>query len=81
MSQKNYNLSANEGFVIILTSKLITCFIDSFTSKTKCQSIAYLLNENEHIYWISDTQYGLYEQAVFKNARVILISEVGWSTQ
>ena len=30
VSHKNYNLSANEGFVIILTSKLIACFIDSF---------------------------------------------------
>ena len=52
VSDKNYNLSANEGFVIFLTSKLITCFIDGFTSKMKFQSIAYLFNGNEHIYWI-----------------------------
>ena len=38
---KNYNLSANEGFVIFLTFKLITCFIDGLTPKMKSQSIAY----------------------------------------
>ena len=32
---KNYNLSANEDFQIFLTSKLITCFIGSFTLKIK----------------------------------------------
>ena len=56
VSHKNYNLSANEGFVIFLTSKLITCFIDGFTSKMKSQSIAYLLNGSEHIYWILDLE-------------------------
>ena len=30
-----YNLSANEDFVVLLTSKLNTCFIDSFTLKMK----------------------------------------------
>ena len=49
---KNHNLSDNEGFVMFLTSKLITCFIDGFTSKMKSQSIDYSLNGNEHIYWI-----------------------------
>ena len=44
ISHKNYNLSANEDFVIYLTSKLITCFIGGLTLKMKCQSIAYLLN-------------------------------------
>ena len=52
----NYNLSANEGFVIFLTSMLITCVIDGFTSKMKSQSIAYLLNESDHIYWIVDLE-------------------------
>ena len=52
VSHKNYNLNANEGFVMFLTSKLITCFIDGFTSKRKCQSIAYLLNDSECIYRI-----------------------------
>ena len=42
VSHKNYNLSANEGFVITFISKLITCFIDGFTSKMKSQSIAYV---------------------------------------
>ena len=35
VSHKNYNLGASEDFVIFLTSKLITCFIDGFTSKMK----------------------------------------------
>ena len=39
---KNYNLNANEGFVIFLTMKP--------------QSIAHLLNGNEHIYWILDLE-------------------------
>ena len=52
VSHKNYNLNANESFVIFFTSKLITCFIDGVTLKIKSQSIAYLLNENEQIYWI-----------------------------
>jgi hypothetical protein len=52
----NYNLSANEGFVIFLTSMLITCVIDGFTSEMKSQSIAYLLNESDHIYWIVDLE-------------------------
>ena len=56
VSQQNYNLNANEDFVIFFTSKLITCFIDGFTSKMKSQSIAYLLNESEHIYWILDLE-------------------------
>ena len=53
-SYKNYNLSANEAFVIFLTSKLIACFIDRFTSKMKSQSIAFLLNGSENIHWILD---------------------------
>ena len=56
VSLKNYNLNANEGFVIFLTSKSITCFIDGFTLKMKSQSIAYLLNGSEHIYWILDLE-------------------------
>ena len=56
VSHKNYNLNANEGFVIFLTSKLITCFIGGFTLIMKPQSIAHLLNGSEHIYWILDLQ-------------------------
>ena len=67
-----------------MTSKLTTCFIDGFTSKMKSQSIVYLLNGSGHIYWILDlemkcTQYGLYGQAAFKDARGILFSKVGQS--
>ena len=66
VSHKNYNLGANEGFVIFLTSKLITCFIDSFILKMKSLSTAYLLNGSEHTYWILDLdnkciQYGICE--------------------
>ena len=39
-----------------MTSKLITCFIDGFTLIMKSQSIAYLLNGSEHIYWILDLE-------------------------
>ena len=45
---------ANESFVIFLTFGLVTCFIDNFTSIMTSQSIAYILNESEHIYWILD---------------------------
>ena len=56
VSHKNYNLNANESFVIFLTSRLTTCFIDGFTLEMKSQSTAYLLNESEHICWISDLE-------------------------
>ena len=52
VSHKNYNFSANEGFVMFLTFKSIACIIDGFTSKRQSQSIAYLLNGSERIYWI-----------------------------
>ena len=50
LSHKDYNLNANESFVIFLTSKLITWFTDGFTSKIKSQLIVYLLNGREHVY-------------------------------
>ena len=53
---QNYNLNVNEDFVMFLTSKLITCFIDGFTSGMKSQSIAYLLIGSAHIYWILDLE-------------------------
>ena len=56
VSHKNYNLNANEGFVIFLTAKLITGFLNGFTLEMRSQSIAYLLNDNEHIYWIWDLE-------------------------
>ena len=37
---------------MFLTSKLIMCFIDDFTSGMKSQSIACLRIESAHIYWI-----------------------------
>ena len=56
MVSQKYNLCANEGFVIFLTSKLITYIIGGFTLKMKSQPIAYLLNGSEHIYWILDLE-------------------------
>jgi hypothetical protein len=56
VSHKNYNLNDKWGFCHFSTSKLITCFIDCFTPKRKSQSIAYLLNGSEHIYWIWDLE-------------------------
>jgi hypothetical protein len=60
LSPKNLNFNAKEGFVMFLTSKLIKCFIDSFTSKRKSQSSAYLLNGSEHIYCILDLENGMH---------------------
>ena len=56
VSHKDCNLSANEGFVMYLASKLITCFVDGFTSKRKSQSIACLLNGSQSTYWILDLE-------------------------
>jgi hypothetical protein len=56
VSHKNYNLDAKWGICHFLTSKLIACFIDGFTSKKKSQSIAQLLDGSEHIYWILDLE-------------------------
>ena len=49
---QNYHLNANEEFYRSLTSKLITYFIDGFTSGMESKPIAYLHSESEHIYWI-----------------------------
>ena len=49
VSHKIYKLSLMR-VLWFFTSMLIKCFIDGFTSKTKSQSISYLLNGCEHIY-------------------------------
>ena len=83
VTHKNYILSGSEGFVIILTSKSITCFIEGFTLIMKSQSIAYLLNGSEHIYigfWalrVKCTQYGICSQAASKDARAMFFSKLG----
>ena len=56
VSHTNHNLNANEGFVIFLTSKLNTYFIDGFTPKMNSQLIASSLNEGEHIHLILDLE-------------------------
>ena len=50
VNHKNDNFDINEGFIIFLTSKLITCFTDIFTLNMKSHSIAYLLNGSAHLY-------------------------------
>ena len=63
---------------MFLTSKLIACFIDSFTLKMKSQTIAYLLNGSAHIqyvgFWTSKvncTQREFRGQVAMKNARAM----------
>ena len=69
VSHKNYNLNTNEGFVMFLTSKLITCFIDGFTTKRKSQSIVYFLNGSEHIYWVLDFDNEVHSIRVYEQER------------
>ena len=85
-SCENYNLNANEGFVIFWTSKLNIRFIDSFTLKMKSQLIVYLLNESEHIYRIVDLEIEVHSIWVMctntlKKCRAILFFEVGRNRQ
>jgi hypothetical protein len=47
---QNYSLTANEDFVMFLTSKLITCFIDGFTLGMKSQANAYSQSQSAHVY-------------------------------
>ena len=60
VSHQNYNLSASEGFVIFLISKSIKCFIGGSILIMKSQSITYLLNGSEYIYWILDLEGEVY---------------------
>ena len=84
---QNYNLNVNEDFVMFLTSKLITCFIDGFTSGMKSQSIAYLLIGSAHIYWILDLEgevhsiWGLQSSGLQEcKGNVFFRSWTGWAT-
>jgi hypothetical protein len=52
----SYNLNVNEDFVMFFTTKLMTCFIDSFTSGLKSQSLVYLLIESAHTHQILDLE-------------------------
>ena len=77
VSHKNYNLSANEGFVKkLLLSKLHALLTVSFQKENPNQLLIYSMEVNIYIgFWILKTkctQYGLYGQAAFKNARVRL---------
>src|ERR1700738_2481662 len=82
VSEKNYNLNANEDFVIFLTSKLITCFIDGFTLKMKSsQLLIYSMKVNIYIGFetlkMKRTQYGICGQVAFKNASTLVFSKLG----
>ena len=83
VSHKNYNLNVNEEFCKFLTSKLITFFIDGFTSGMNSQLVAYLLSGSAHIYIgfetlkVKCTHYGNYSQMAFKNARAMLFLKLG----
>src|ERR1700738_3562495 len=82
VSDKNYNLSGNEDFVIFLTSKLITCFIDGFTLKMKSsQLLIYSMEVNIYIGFetlkMKCTQYGICGQVAFKNASTLVFSKSG----
>jgi hypothetical protein len=76
VSHKHYNPSASEGFVILLTSKLITCLLTSSLRKQNPnQLLIYSMEVSIYIeFWTLEmkcTQYGLYGQATFKNASAI----------
>ena len=65
VSHKSYNLNANEGLVMFLASKLMTCFIDGCISKIKSgESFIYSMEVNIYIgFWtlkVKCTQYGNY---------------------
>src|SRR5450631_1750901 len=82
---KNYNLNANEDFVIFLTSKLITCFLGGFTLKMKSsQLLIYSMEVNIYIGFetlkMKCTQYGICGQVTFKNASTIVFSKSGRRT-
>ena len=82
VTDKNYNLNGNEDFVIFLTSKLITCFIDGFTLKMKSsQLLIYSMEVNIYIGFetlkMKCTQYGICGQVAFKNASTIVFSKSG----
>ena len=76
---QNYNLGANEGFVMFLTSKLITSFVDGFTLGMQSQANAYLQSQSAHTvyigFWtlvVKCTHYGFCGQVAFKNARTMV---------
>jgi hypothetical protein len=64
VSHKIYNLNANEGYVIFLTSKLITCLmIDGCTLDYPGELLIYSVEVNIYIgFWtlkVKCTQYGI----------------------
>ena len=75
VSYKHYNIDANEDCVKFLTSKLITCFIDTLFTKW--------MHTHTHTYiWfgtlkVKRTQYGICEEAVFKNAKAMVFPKSG----
>jgi hypothetical protein len=65
-----------------LTSKLITCFVDSFTFKIESQSITHILNGSDHVNWILDREsevHSIWDLWIsgLQNARAMVFYEVG----
>ena len=66
VSHKTYNLIANEGFVIFMTSKLIACFIDGSLWKwNPYKLLIYSMEVKIYIgFWtlkVKCSQYGICE--------------------
>src|ERR1700738_1338291 len=81
VSEKNYNLNANEDFVIFLTSKFIMCFIGGFTLKMKSsQLLIYSMKVNIYIGFetlkMKCTQYGICGQVALKKCKYNSFFEV-----
>ena len=83
VSHETYNLNVKWGFCNFLTPKLITLFIDGFTSGMKSQAMTRLPGGSAHIYTgfetlkMKCTQYKICSQATFKNTRASVFPEVG----
>jgi hypothetical protein len=60
IGHKNYNLNVNEDFVMFLTFKLITSFIEGFIFGMKSQWIAYVLIVIAYLCWILDLEDEVY---------------------
>ena len=90
ISLKTHHLIASEDSSFsynFLTSKMITCFKDGFASRLKAQSIAYLLNDSEHIHigcWalkLTYTQYEYFEQDDLQEWSTKVFYEIGQGGQ
>ena len=82
VSHENYNLIANEGFVIYFHFQVNCMFYWQFTLEMKSPSIAYLLNGSQDMYWIVDLEsevHSIWDLLIdgLKNARAMVFSKLG----